>query len=281
MELMIITGMSGAGKSNAVNCMEDLGYYCVDNMPPKLIDDFLLLINKTDAGFDKFAFVVDIRGGLFFNDLKDCLGALEASGISYKIMFLEASDEALVRRYKETRRAHPLAADGNFAEGIRKEKEKLAAVRKSADFVIDTTDIKVAELNSEIKRLLGNSEKDSFTLTVESFGFKNGMPQEADWVLDVRFLANPYYVPSLKNLTGKNKKIQDYVLGSPQAKSFAGRVTGMVLDLIPSYIREGKYHLTLAIGCTGGRHRSVVMANEIAKRLEETGRKVTVKHRDI
>lgn len=281
MELMIITGMSGAGKSNAVNCMEDLGYYCVDNMPPKLIDDFLLLINKTDAGFDKFAFVVDIRGGLFFNDLRDCLDALEANGISYKIMFLEASDEALVRRYKETRRAHPLAADGNFAEGIRKEKEKLAAVRKSADFVIDTTDIKVAELNSEIKRLLGNSEKDSFTLTVESFGFKNGMPQEADWVLDVRFLANPYYVPSLKNLTGKNKKIQDYVLGSPQARSFAGRVTGMVLDLIPSYIREGKYHLTLAIGCTGGRHRSVVMANEIARRLEETGRKVIVKHRDI
>ena len=281
MELMIITGMSGAGKSNAVNCMEDLGYYCVDNMPPKLIDDFLLLINKTDAGFDKFAFVVDIRGGLFFNDLRDCLSALEANGISYKIMFLEASDEALVRRYKETRRAHPLAADGNFAEGIRKEKEKLAAVRKAADFVIDTTDIKVAELNSEIKRLLGNSEKDSFTLTVESFGFKNGMPQEADWVLDVRFLANPYYVPSLKNLTGKNKKIQDYVLGSPQARSFAGRVTGMVLDLIPSYIREGKYHLTLAIGCTGGRHRSVVMENEIAKRLEETGRKVTVKHRDI
>lgn len=281
MELIIITGMSGAGKSHAIHCMEDLGYYCVDNMPPKLIDDFLALAKNTSEEFQKVAFVVDIRGGQFFNDLKDSLQSLDAQGIAYKILFLEASDTALIRRYKETRRAHPLAPDGNIAEGIQSERNKLDELRKVANYIIDTSDIKVAELISEIKRLIDNTKQDSFTIMIESFGFKHGMPQEADWVLDVRFLPNPFYVPSLKELTGKNKKIVDYVLNTPKANQFAGRVTGLILDLIPSYIKEGKFHLTVAVGCTGGRHRSVVMASEIARRLEETGRSVTVKHRDI
>jgi len=281
MELIIVTGMSGAGKSHAVHCMEDLGYYCVDNIPPKLMDDFVNLASNTGAGLEKVAFVVDIRGGEFFQDLKTGLDELKTQGVEYKIMFLEASNAALIRRYKETRRSHPLAKEGNITDGIEHERRMLSELRHLADYVIDTSDIKVAKLNSEIKRILNTEDKDSFTLMVESFGFKNGMPDEADWVLDARFLPNPFYVPSLKNLTGKNKKIKEFVLTCPEAPKFAGRVTGLVLDLIPSYIREGKYHLSIAIGCTGGRHRSVVMAEEIARRLEENGRHCTVKHRDL
>lgn len=281
MELIIVTGMSGAGKSHAIHCLEDLGYYCIDNMPPKLMDDFVTLVQNTSEEFSKVAFVVDIRGGSFFGDLNDSLEELKNRGVEYKIMFLEASNAALTRRYKETRRAHPLAPEGDIQEGIMAEREKLRELRNKATYIIDTSSIKVAELNSEIKRIFENEKVDTFTLMVESFGFKNGVPQEADWVLDARFLPNPFYVPSLKNFTGNNKKIQDYVLQYPIANKFAARVTGMVLDLIPSYIKEGKYHLTVAIGCTGGRHRSVVMANEIARRLEENGRQVKVKHRDL
>lgn len=281
MELIIVTGMSGAGKSHAIHCLEDLGYYCIDNMPPKLMDDFVTLVQNTSADFNKVAFVVDIRGGSFFGDLNESLEELKNRGVEYKIMFLEASNASLTRRYKETRRAHPLAPNGDIQEGIMAEREKLSELRNKATYIIDTSSIKVAELNSEIKRIFENEQKDTFTLMVESFGFKNGMPQEADWVLDARFLPNPFYVPSLKNFTGNNKKIKDYVLQYPIANKFAARVTGMVLDLIPSYIKEGKYHLTIAIGCTGGRHRSVVMANEIARRLEENGRQVKVKHRDL
>jgi UPF0042 nucleotide-binding protein len=281
MELIIITGLSGAGKSHAVHCLEDLGYYCVDNMPPKLMGNFVTLAAGTNSDFNKVAFVVDIRGGQFFDDLKSALDELQNVGIQYKIMFLEASDAELLRRYKETRRVHPLAPDGNILEGILKEREKLEDLRAAATYIIDTTNTKTATLNAEIKKLLGSTDKDSFTIMVESFGFKNGMPLEADWVLDVRFLPNPFYVPSLKKLTGRNKKIKNYVLSRPEALRFAGRLTGMALDLIPSYIREGKYQLTIAIGCTGGRHRSVVIVEEIARRLEENGRSVSIKHRDI
>ena len=279
MELMIVTGLSGAGKSHAVNCLEDIGYYCVDNMPPKLITEFIKL-TQNRGEFSKVAFVTDIRGRQFFDELEDSLSDLDTEGIDYKIMFLEASTPEIVRRYKETRRAHPLAPDGNIQAGIEKEREKLAHVKEMASFVIDTTDFNTARLNTAIKNLLGAEDKDSFSLTVMSFGFKNGMPQEADWVFDVRFLPNPYYVPSLKGLTGRNKKVRDYVLASEEAIKFAGRITGLVLDLIPSYIREGKYHLTIAIGCTGGRHRSVVMTEEIARRLQENGRRPVVMHRD-
>lgn len=281
MELIIVTGMSGSGKTHAIHCMEDLGYYCIDNMPPQLMDDFVSLAGSDNNEFNKVAFMIDIRGGRLFNDLKQSLEDLHTQGVEYKIMFLEASDAALVRRFKETRRNHPLAPDGNIQKGIHEEREKLAALRSEADYVIDTSDIKVAKLNAEIKRILSTEDKDSFTLLIESFGYKNGMPDEADWVLDARFLPNPFYVPSLKNLTGKNKKIQEYVLSCPEAPKFAGRITGQILELIPSYIREGKYHLTVAVGCTGGRHRSVVLAAEIARRLEENGRHCTLKHRDL
>lgn len=280
-DLIIVTGLSGAGKSHAANCLEDLGYYCVDNMPPRLMTDFIALTDAKQGSFDKCAFVMDIRGGQFFDDLDEGLSELDGVGIDYKIMFLEATDASIIRRYKETRRAHPLAPSGDIREGIQKEREKLAEIRKAACYIIDTTELKTAQLNAEIKRLLSVQDKDSFTLSVQSFGFKNGLPPEADWVLDVRFLPNPFYVQSLKNLTGNNQKVRKYVLDCPEAGKFAARVTGLILDLIPSYIREGKYHLTVAIGCTGGRHRSVVMANEIASRLEENGRHALVKHRDL
>ncbi len=279
MELIIVTGLSGAGKSQAVNCLEDIGYYCVDNMPPRLMMDFIRLAE--DKGeFKKAAFVTDIRGGQFFDDLADGISELDSSGINYKMIFLEASTQEIIRRYKETRRAHPMAPDGDLQAGIERERERLAELRKRASFVIDTSTFKTADLYSAIKRFLGVEDQDNFTLNVMSFGFKNGMPPEADWVLDVRFLPNPFYVPRLKGLTGRNKKVKDYVLGNDEAEKFAGRITGLVLDLIPSYVREGKYQLTIAVGCTGGRHRSVVMAEEIARRLAENGRHAIVKHRD-
>ena len=280
MELLIVTGLSGAGKSHAVNCLEDIGYYCVDNMPPKLMLDFIRLAKNKD-GFEKLALVMDIRGRQFFDDLSAGLSELDDAGVDYKIMFLEASTSVIVRRYKETRRAHPLAPDGDIAEGIERERERLSGIKSMASFVIDTSDLKTAQLNNKIKELLNAEDKDSFTLSVMSFGYKNGMPAEADWVFDVRFLPNPFYVPTLKDLTGRNKKIREYVMNSSEAAKFAGRITGMALDLIPSYIREGKYHLTIAIGCTGGRHRSVVMAEEIARRFTENGRPVKAKHRDL
>lgn len=283
METIIITGLSGAGKTHAIQCMEDLGYYCIDNMPPRLIGEFLKLAENGSMGIDKAAFVVDIRGGRFFAELKECLDELRRQGREYKIMFLEASDDALVRRYKETRRTHPLASGTTTQKGIAEERRMLAEIRKAASFIIDTTNLKTAGLNEEIKRLLLTEEipETSFSITVESFGYKHGMPQEADWVLDARFLPNPFYVPSLKKLTGNNMKIRHYVMKEELAQNFAGRVVGLALDLIPSYIKEGKYRLVIAIGCTGGQHRSVALTNELADRFRELGKQVVVIHRDL
>ncbi|MCQ2565275.1 MAG: RNase adapter RapZ [Clostridia bacterium] len=281
METIIVTGLSGAGKSHAIHCMEDLGYYCIDNIPPRLMGEFLRLAQNGSMKIEKVAFVIDIRGGEFFKDLKMSLDELKAQGTEFKIMFLEASDAVLVRRYKETRRSHPLAQGTTTQQGIAAEREMLSEIRKEATYIIDTSNMKSANLNEEIKRLLLSEEDgESFTITVMSFGFKNGMPQEADWVLDARFLPNPFYVPSLKKLTGNNKKVRDYVMKSKLAKDFAGRIVGLACDLIPSYIKEGKYHLVIAIGCTGGQHRSVALANEIGERLRELDKPVVVIHRE-
>ena len=283
MEFIIVTGQSGAGKSHAVHCLEDLGYYAIDNMPPQLIRELVgLLENTCGGGVDKVAFVADIRGGRFFDDLKESLDYLEAEGIEYKVMFLEASDRALIRRYNETRRAHPLATGGSVLAGIACERERLSEIRKRASFIIDTTNLKVAALNQEIKRLLlTEQEADSFAITVQSFGFKHGIPAEADWVLDVRFLPNPFYLASLKDLTGRSKKVSSYVLKAPEAQRFIAAVTQLVAELIPAYIREGKYRLVLAIGCTGGQHRSVAIAEAMADILSEQDKHVVVMHRDL
>ncbi len=281
MEVIIITGLSGAGKSQAVHCMEDLGYYCIDNMPPRLMGEFLSLAEVSTSGIDKAAFVVDIRQRGFFEDLKECLENFRRSGTEYKIMFLEASDRVLIRRYKETRRAHPLDK-ASVQQGIASERERLAQIREQASFIIDTSNFKTADLNEEIKQLLNPGEReDSFTLTVESFGYKHGVPQDVDWVLDARFLPNPFYLKSLKKLTGNNLKVREYVMRSPGAKDFVGRVVGLALDTIPGYIKEGKYSLVIAIGCTGGQHRSVACANELADHFRELGKHVVVIHRDL
>ncbi len=282
MELLMVTGLSGAGKSQAVNCLEDIGYYCIDNIPPRLMADFIQLVSKSPGQLEKVAFVVDIRGGLFFDDLRETLQELRRSGVEMRILFIEASDAVLIRRYKETRRTHPLDRDGDVAKAIRTEREKLAYVRDAADIVIDSSGFKVAELYEEIKRLLLPGEESAqLSVTVESFGYKFGVPQEADWVLDVRFIPNPYYVPSLKNLTGRSKKIREYVLRFPESSAFADEVAGGVVRLAPHYIKQGKYHLCLALGCTGGRHRSVVMADEIAARLRAAGISANIIHREL
>ena len=281
MEVIIITGLSGAGKSQAVNCMEDLGYYCIDNMPPRLIREFISLVESGTSGIDKAAFVVDIRQGSFFEDLKEALDNLKKSGTDYRILFLEAPDRVLLRRYKETRRSHPMDKT-SIQKGIQSEREKLAEIRKQASFIIDTSNFKTADLNAEIKQRLNPGEREeNFTITVESFGFKHGVPQEADWVLDARFLPNPFYLNSLKKLTGNNRKVRDYVMKSPLAKNFVGRIVGLAVDTIPGYIKEGKYSLVVAIGCTGGQHRSVACANEIADHFRELGKHVVVIHRDL
>ncbi|MDI9492464.1 MAG: RNase adapter RapZ, partial [Bacillota bacterium] len=218
----------------------------------------------------------------FFDDLRESLDYLETEGIEYKIMYLEASDEVLIRRYKETRRTHPLAVSGNMLEGIGLERKRLEKIRDRASFVIDTSNMKVAAFHQEIKRLLlSEQEASSFTITVQSFGYKYGMPLEADWVLDLRFLPNPFYLASMKNLTGKSKKVREYVLGFPEAQAFITCITDLILRLIPHYIREGKYNLVLALGCTGGHHRSVAVANQVAAILEDKGKHVVVMHRDL
>jgi len=281
MEVIIITGLSGAGKSQAVNCMEDLGYYCIDNMPPRLIREFISLVESGTSGIDKAAFVVDIRQGSFFEDLKEALENLKKSGTDYRILFLEASDRVLLQRYKETRRSHPMDRT-SVQKGIQSEREKLAEIRKQASFIIDTSNFKTADLNAEIKQRLNPGEREeNFTITVESFGFKHGVPQEADWVMDARFLPNPFYLNSLKKLTGNNRKVRDYVMKSPLAQDFVGRIVGLAVDTIPGYIKEGKYSLVIAIGCTGGQHRSVACANEIADHFRELGKHVVVIHRDL
>lgn len=280
MELLIITGMSGAGKSKAVACMEDLDYYCVDNLPPIMLPELLEHLKK-DPSIEKVAFVADIRGRDFFSDLGETLNRLDTAGTAYKIMFLEASDRVLLMRYQETRRSHPLAADGNTEKGIKAERIRLEALRGKASYIIDTSNLKVADLNAEIKRLLAADDENIFRVGISSFGYKYGLPAEADWVLDVRFIPNPFYVASLKKLTGKNKKVKEFVLGFDDTKAFVSIITGMILDLIPRYIREGKYHLNVAFGCTGGQHRSVVIAEEVAKHLSECGQAVSVTHRQL
>jgi len=281
MELIIITGLSGSGKSHAMHYIEDLGYYCIDNMPPQLMTDFVKIVESGRADIDRAAFVVDIRTKEFFKDLNDSLSQMKKQGINYKIMFFEATDSCLIKRYKETRRSHPLEGS-TLQDSIDKERKLLSSLRDTADYVIDTSNMKSADLNTEISSLLvPGIAQDSFNITVESFGYKNGVLAEADWIVDARFLPNPFYVPSLKKLTGKNKKVKDYVLRSYEARDFVARITGIVADIIPCYVREGKYHLVIGVGCTGGQHRSVAIATELADKFRAMGKNVVLIHRDL
>jgi len=282
MEVVIITGLSGAGKSQGVICLEDLGYYCIDNMPPALIKSFLKLATNESSPVEKVAFIVDIRGGDFFADLKKCLEEIKLEGIDLKVIFLEATDEVLMRRFKETRRMHPLSRSGSVREGLKKERNLLEGIRDIADYVIDTSNMKPLKLREEIKKIFSEEgDISTFTINLLSFGYKNGIPLEADMVFDMRFIPNPFYVASLKGFTGNNKKIRDYVMKQPESKLFFEVIRKLINGIIPAYIKEGKYSLNIAFGCTGGQHRSVTMANEFAQIFKRDGRRITLEHRDL
>lgn len=281
MRVIIVTGLSGAGKTQAIDCLEDLGYYCIDNMPPALIQSFINL-SQAGKGIDKAAFVIDVRGGNLFDDLMEALEELKRDGIDYKILYLEATERVLARRYNETRRQHPLSEGESVTKGIRREKKRLEGLRKEADFIIDTSNLKASQLSAEISNIVNeNQDKRAFTINIMSFGYKNGMPVSADMVFDARFIPNPYYVNSLKNLTGNNKKVAQYVLKHEITQTFMDRVEDMILSLIPYYMNEGKFSLSICFGCTGGHHRSVTLANELYRRLTEAGKRCTVEHRDL
>ena len=281
MKIIIVTGLSGAGKSQATDALEDMGYYCIDNMPPSLIKNFLDMA-ATNKEIDKAAFVIDVRGGSLFDDLKDALEMMKKENVDFKILFFEATDSVLARRYNETRREHPLAHGESVAKGIQREKERLRQVRNEADAIIDTSSFNNARLAAEIRNIVSEGKDDrSFTVNIMSFGYKNGMPVSADMVFDARFLPNPFYVEELKHKTGNDPEVREYVMGHDIAELFAEEVRGMIEILIPFYKKEGKFSLSVCFGCTGGHHRSVALANELSERLTAKGIRTTLEHRDL
>ena len=280
MKILIVTGMSGAGKSSAIRVLEDIGYYCVDNMPPALLLPFIEVCQSTGK-MDKIALVIDLRGGDLFNQLFESLNELTQLEIEYEIIFLDATDQSLVKRYKETRRSHPLAEGGTIMAGIRKERNLLSEVRNSAKYIIDTTSLKPSQLRDEMHSILmEDKEYKGIVVNVISFGFKNGIPLDVDLVFDVRFLPNPYYENALKHKTGMNKEVQEFVMGFKQTTQFLEKLEDMIQFLIPHYIEEGKNQLIIAIGCTGGKHRSVTIAEELGKFLKDANYRVAISHRD-
>ena len=282
MNLLIITGMSGAGKSLCVKYFEDIGYFCVDNLPPSLIPKFTEVIIQSKNPLDKIALIVDIRGGIMFLDLFPALQQLQEMGISYKILFLDATDQVLVKRFKESRRKHPLSPDGRLAEGIEEERQILQAVKDKADYIIDTSNLMPRQLKGEIARLFveGKSFK-GLILNIVSFGFKYGIPMDCDLVFDVRFIPNPYYIPELKHKTGLDPDVSDYVMSFPESRKFLNKLNEMIHFLIPYYVKEGKTQLIIGIGCTGGRHRSVAIASRLGQMQKDKGSSVVNQHRDI
>lgn len=281
--LVVITGHSGAGKSEAIAAFEDGGYFCVDNLPPRMIGSLGELFRLKGSGVERAAVVSDVRGGDYFDDLVQVLSDLEKDGLNPKLLFLEADEETLLDRYKETRRRHPLAPEGRIVDGIRAERELLTPLRARADIVMDTTDLSGGQLRRRIAEdMLGSEGNGKLALTLLTFGFKNGPPRDADLTLDVRFLPNPHYVDELQPLTGLDSEVRSYVESGTEAGEFYGRLLPLLEFLVPAYVAEGKSHLTIAIGCTGGRHRSVTVADRIRRDL--VGRDdviVRVKHRDV
>ena len=283
MRFVIVTGMSGAGKSSALKILEDFGFFCVDNLPIKLIDTFADLTFNPTSDLEKVAMGIDIRSGEMLTKLTDSLDILNEKKQDYEILFLEANDNVLLKRYKESRRKHPLSKYGNVEDGIRKEREKLAFLKKRADYIIDTSNILVRDLRGELDKIfIDNGLFKNLYVRIISFGYKHGIPQDADLVFDVRFMPNPYYIDELKNKTGEDEAVQEYVMNSEAAQEFLCKLKDMVNFLIPNYINEGRNQLVIAIGCTGGHHRSVTIANKLYEELkknEEYG--IKKEHRDI
>jgi UPF0042 nucleotide-binding protein len=282
-DLFVISGYSGAGKSEAIAAFEDGGYFCVDNLPPRMIASLGELFGHEGSGVERAAVVSDVRGGEYFDELVAVLEELEKTGLDPTVLFLEADEDTLVTRFKETRRRHPLAPEGQVSEGIKTERRLLAPLRELADVVLDTTELSSATLRRRIAtELLGQDKGGRLALTLLTFGFKHGPPREADLTLDVRFLPNPYYDDSLRPLTGHDAAVIEHVEAGTQAGEFYGRLMPLLEFLVPAYVAEGKSHLTIAIGCTGGRHRSVCVADRIARKLSERDDVVVrVVNRDI
>ncbi len=282
MRFVIVTGMSGAGKSSALKFLEDINYFCVDNMPPALLPKFAELCYEQDNSIEKVAMGIDIRGGKLFDDLFSMLCQLQENGYDYEILFLDASDSVLIKRYKETRRSHPLSRHGSIEEGIFKERNMLQEVKEKANYIIDTSNVLTRELKEQINRIFRDDEKfESLVITVCSFGFKYGIPVDSDLVFDVRFLPNPYYIPELRELSGNDQPVSDYVMQFPESKAFLDKLIDMLEFLIPHYIHEGKNSLVISIGCTGGRHRSVTFANALFTALGQAHHTVLLKHKDM
>nr|WP_092074783.1 RNase adapter RapZ [Dendrosporobacter quercicolus]NSL49282.1 RNase adapter RapZ [Dendrosporobacter quercicolus DSM 1736]SDN13431.1 UPF0042 nucleotide-binding protein [Dendrosporobacter quercicolus] len=280
--LVIITGMSGAGKTQVIREMEDLGYFCVDNLPPTFIPKFAELCSQSAGRVSKVALVIDTRGREFFDTLIQVLEDMEKQGIMYEMLFLEAADETIIRRYKESRRRHPMAPHGRISEGIARERERLDRVRGRATHIIDTSGLKIAKLKEKIVGLFASErEFERMNITVVSFGFKYGIPLDADMVFDVRFLPNPFYVESLRRKSGAAAEVGEYIWKWPITQQFMEKLGGLVDFLVPNYIKEGKSQLIIAIGCTGGLHRSVFVAGRIYEGLRDKGYKVNLEHRDI
>lgn len=278
---LIITGLSGAGKTQVVNCLEDMGYYCVDNLPPALLTKFVELSIQSEGKIDKVALVIDVRGGEFFRDLSHALEEMREHTIPYEILFLEASEEVLVRRFKESRRRHPLTSNSSLLESIRQERGMLEELRGKANLVIDTSNLSPLELKNKLLSTYCERSTGGFFINIISFGYKLGIPMDSDIVIDVRFISNPFYNPVMRSLTGEDQEVIDFVLASPVTKSFMRRFINLLKFLIPHYIGEGKTNLVVAIGCTGGQHRSVVLADYTGKKLKNLGYKIVVRHRDI
>ncbi len=285
MRFVIVTGMSGAGKSTALRVLEDAGFFCVDNLPIALVSKFADLIFTRNQEITKAALGIDIRSGQALEaGLKQVLEEMTAKNYNYEILFLDAMDEVLIKRYKETRRSHPLSVDGRINRGLATERERVEFLKKQADYILDTSQLLTRELKIEIEKIFIQDESfKNLFITVLSFGFKYGIPQDADLAFDVRFLPNPYYIEELRFKTGNDKEIQDYVMGFEPAHVFVDKLEDMLKFLIPNYILEGKNQLVIAIGCTGGKHRSVTLANELYRRLkvEGAGYGIKIEHRDI
>ncbi len=281
LNIVIITGMSGAGKTVAVQSFEDMGYYCIDNMPPNLVPTFIQLAQGTQK-FDKLALVMDLRSQLFFEEIYDTLEYIDKkTSIETQILYLNATDEELVSRYKESRRSHPLAQQGRIIDGITRERQFLDQIRMRANVYLDTTDTTPRELRQKLMKEFGDKKTQPFRVELVSFGFKNGLPIDSDLAMDVRFLPNPYYDENLRELRGTDKPVYDYVMNQTETEDFYVRFMDLLEFTLPGYRREGKSSLTVSIGCTGGHHRSVALVERIAKQLEADGYSVNVTHRDI
>ena len=285
MRFVVVTGMSGGGKSTAMKMLEDMGFYCVDNLPILLIEKFAQLVVTPNTELEKVALGLDVRSDQDFVQAEKILDKLKEDGYLFEILFMDANDKTLLKRYKETRRIHPLSTEKNprIEDGIIKEREILSSIKKKADYVINTSQILTRVLKEELERIfLQNEEFNSLMVNIVSFGFKHGIPTDADLVFDVRFLPNPFYIDELKHITGNDKAVQDYVMSFKEAGDFLEKLKDMLNFLLPGYIKEGKYQLVIAIGCTGGQHRSVTLANALYHEMKDKGNYgLSISHRDI